>query len=210
MDGRRRRGQGEQRKCAPWWPPLFLWRPPLFLWPQPRPAVESRAAGRATAVGSACAPPMTPAAATRRRTTEEVMKRGMLRRELRSACGVGGVRGCVKNARGFRFFTIRFLHAPVPSCVIPRSRVPMETIGRRHCFLLQTRDPPRESRVPMQTIGRRHCFLLETRDPPRESRVPMETIGRRHCFLLETRDPPSLGFPHEILPHQGRHQRPST
>jgi hypothetical protein len=118
------------------------------------------------------------------------MERGMVRRELRSACGVGGARGCVKNARGFRFFTIRFLHAPVPSCVIPRSRVPMETIGRRHCFLLETRDPPRESRVPMETLGRRHCFLLETRDPPRESRVSMETIGRRHCFLLETCDPP--------------------
>ena len=116
---------------------------------------------------------------------EEVMKRGMVRRELRSACGVGGARGCVKNVRGFRFFTIRFLHAPVPSC-IPRSRVPMETIGRRH------------------------CFLLETRDPPRESRVPMETLGGRHCFLLETRAPPSLGFPHEIQHHQGRHQRPST
>ena len=61
------------------------------------------------------------------------MKRGMVRRELRSACGVGGARGCAKNARGF--FTIRFLHAPVPSCVIPRSSVPMETIGRRNCFL---------------------------------------------------------------------------
>ena len=114
-----------------------------------------------------------------RRTAEEVMKRGMVRRELRSACGVGGARGCVKNARGFRFFTIRFLHAPVPSCVIPRSRVPVETLGRRHCFLLETRDPPRESRVPMETLGGRHCFLLETRDPQRESRVPMETIGTR-------------------------------
>ena len=118
------------------------------------------------------------ARATRRKTTEEVMKRDIISRELRSACGVGGARGCVKNPR--------------------ESRVPMETIGGRHCFLLETRDLQRESRVPMETIGGRHCFLLETRDLPRESRVPMETIGGRHCFLLETRAPPSLGFPHEI------------
>jgi hypothetical protein len=52
------------------------------------------------------------------------MKRDIVSRELRSACGVGGARGCVKNARGFRFFTIRFL----PSCVIPRSRVVDDTV----------------------------------------------------------------------------------
>jgi hypothetical protein len=75
---------------------LFLF---LCLWPRDTSseAVEARpAAGLETAVGWAYAPPMTPAAATRRRANE-VMKQGMVPREVRSETRVRSV-GRVRSA----------------------------------------------------------------------------------------------------------------